>query len=156
MSSSEEFAALTHAAGISLTGDAGLDQRLPFDEPYSLSVGVVESIERARARGGRVMALGTTVTRALEHAAANGSLRAGEGVATLRIGAETSLRVVDGIVTGTHEPTESHYDILRAFTDEASLRRMGVELEKSGYRTHEFGDSVMVVKRRDLYPRIPG
>jgi len=141
-----DFATLTHAAGISSTGDPELDARLPLDEPYSLSDPLVESIERAKKRGARIIALGTTVTRALEHAAADGILRAGDGLATQRLGADTLLRVVDGIVTGTHEPTDSHYDVLRAFVDTVTLERMSAALEQAGYRTHEFGDSVMIAQ----------
>ena len=96
-----DFATLTHAAGISSTGDAALDARLPFDEAYHVPSATVNAIERALARGGRVVALGTTVTRALEHAASRG-LNAGDGVADQRIGAHTTLRVVDAIISGTH------------------------------------------------------
>ena len=64
------FATLTHAAGLSSTGDAALDARLPLDEPYHLPAATIAAIESARSRGGRVVALGTTVARALEHAAA--------------------------------------------------------------------------------------
>jgi len=142
------FATLTHAAGISSTGDAALDARLPFDEPYHLPAATLRAIEDTRERGGRVIALGTTVTRALEHAASrNGSLRAGEGVADQRIGAHTPLRVVDAIVSGTHEPGTSHHELLRAFTSDALLRRAHVELLQRGYRTHEFGDSVLIERR---------
>ncbi|MBC7995391.1 MAG: S-adenosylmethionine:tRNA ribosyltransferase-isomerase, partial [Rhizobacter sp.] len=66
------FATLTHAAGISSTGDTTLDTRLPFDEPYHLPEPTVQAVAHARERGGRIVALGTTVTRALEHAAASG------------------------------------------------------------------------------------
>jgi S-adenosylmethionine:tRNA ribosyltransferase-isomerase len=139
------FATLTHAAGISSTGDAALDARLPFDEPYLLPESTVRAIAQAQARGGRVIALGTTVTRALEHAASRpGGLRAGPGLADQRIGAHTRLRVVDAIVSGTHEPDTSHYQLLRAFASDAVLRRASAALERQGYRTHEFGDSVLV------------
>jgi S-adenosylmethionine:tRNA ribosyltransferase-isomerase len=104
----------------------------------------VQAIARTRARGGRIVALGTTVTRALEHAAARGPLRAGEGVATQRIGPHTWLRVVDALVSGTHEPGSSHHALLHAFTDALTLRRLGEALERHGYRTHEFGDSVLL------------
>jgi S-adenosylmethionine:tRNA ribosyltransferase-isomerase len=137
------FATLTHAAGISSTGDPALDARLPFDEPYRIPLATVQAIARTKARGGRVVALGTTVTRALEHAAAHG-LRAGDGLADQRIGPTTRLVVVDAIVSGTHEPGTSHYELLRAFASDAVLRRASVELERRGYLTHEFGDSVLV------------
>ncbi|HEY2925962.1 S-adenosylmethionine:tRNA ribosyltransferase-isomerase [Piscinibacter sp.] len=143
------FATLTHAAGISSTGDAALDARLPFDEPYHLPAATLRSIGDTRERGGRVIALGTTVTRALEHAASrHGPLRAGEGVADQRIGADTPLRVVDAVVSGTHEPGTSHYELLRAFVPDALLRRAHVELLRRGYRTHEFGDSVLIERAR--------
>ena len=143
-----DFATLTLAAGISSTGDAALDAKLPFDEAYHLPPTAARAISRTKARGGRVIALGTTVTRALEHAALGGGApRAGSGLATQRIGPQTRLRVVDGIVSGTHEPGESHYQLLRAFASEAGLRRMSVALEQGGYRSHEFGDSVLIMRQ---------
>jgi S-adenosylmethionine:tRNA ribosyltransferase-isomerase len=139
------FATLTHAAGISSTGDAELDRRLPFDEPYRIPTATAQAISQARARGGRVVAIGTTVVRALEDAARDdGSIHAGEGLARGRIGAATRLRVVDAILSGTHEPETSHHELLRAFVDEVTLARADRELESRGYRTHEFGDSVLI------------
>jgi S-adenosylmethionine:tRNA ribosyltransferase-isomerase len=144
------FATVTHAAGISSTGDAELDARLPFDEPYRISATTALAIQRTRLRGGRVVAVGTTVVRALEHAAApDGSVRAGNGLATQRIGSATRLRVVDAILSGTHEPGASHYALLHAFADEDTLKRMAEELNKLDYRTHEFGDSVFVEQQVD-------
>ncbi|HMC61259.1 MAG TPA: S-adenosylmethionine:tRNA ribosyltransferase-isomerase [Candidatus Solibacter sp.] len=144
------FATVTHAAGISSTGDAELDGLLPFDEPYRIPGAAAEAIRRARESGGRVIAIGTTVVRALEHrASGDGCVRAGEGLATQRIGAESRLRVVDAILSGTHEPGTSHYELLRAFADDATLRRMEGELEARGYRTHEFGDSVFLERQGD-------
>ena len=85
------------------------------------------------------------MVRALEHAAASdGRVRAGDGLATQRIGAATRLRVVDAILSGTHEPGTSHYELLRAFADDATLARADDELDARGYRTHEFGDSVLI------------
>lgn len=138
------FATLTHAAGLSSTGDVQLDARLPLDEPYFIPASTAAAIGAAREAGGRVVALGTTVTRALEHAASRGVLRAGAGLATQRIGAGTRLAVVDAIVSGTHEPGTSHYDLLRAFAGDDVLARAARELDRAGYLTHEFGDSVLV------------
>ena len=137
------FATLTHAAGLSSTGDAALDARLPFAEAYHVPRATVNAIEQAHARGGRVVALGTTVTRALEHAASLG-LHAGDGVADQRIGAHTRLQVVDAIISGTHEPGTSHRELLRAFASDALLSRADAELAAHGYLTHEFGDSVLL------------
>jgi len=143
------FATLTHAAGISSTGDAGLDRLLPLDEPYYIPASTARLIDACRDRGGRVIAIGTTVVRALEHAArADGSVRPGAGTATQRIGPDTSLRCVDAIVSGTHEPGTSHYDLLAAFQDGDVLRRMEHDADGCGYRTHEFGDSVFLTRSR--------
>lgn len=143
------FATLTHAAGISSTGDAALDARLPFDEPYSIPAATVEAIARARSREGRVIAVGTTVVRALESAADEaGRVWPGPGVARQRLGRDSRLRVVDAILSGTHEPGTSHYELLQAFADPAALRRADAQLEARGYLTHEFGDSVLVERAR--------
>lgn len=144
------FATLTHAAGLSSTGDAALDARLPFDEPYFIAPSTADAIARTRAAGGRIVAVGTTVVRALEHAAAqspDGLPRAGEGLATQKIGPGTALRLIDALLSGTHEAGTSHYELLRAFASDAALREADRALDAHGYRTHEFGDSVWVERR---------
>ena len=115
------FATLTHAAGISSTGDPELDLRLPFDEPYRIPVPAAAAIGRARPLGRPHRRIGTTVVRALEDAARHGRVRPGDGLATRRIGSATRLRVVDAILSGTHEPGSSHYELLRAFAPDATL-----------------------------------
>jgi S-adenosylmethionine:tRNA ribosyltransferase-isomerase len=140
-----QFATLTHAAGLSSTGDAELDRRLPLDEPYRITVATARAITETKRRGGRVIAVGTTVVRALEHAVSgDGAIHAGAAIATQRLGAATTLRVVDAIVSGTHDPGTSHYELLRAFADDLTLRQAASELDACGYRTHEFGDSVFI------------
>ena len=140
------FATITHAAGISSTGDEDLDRLLPFDEPYRIPAATAKAVADARARGGRVIAVGTTVVRALEDAATeDGQLRIGEGLAQGRIGPTTHLRVVDAILSGTHERGTSHYELLRAFVDDAILDRATEMLDECGYKTHEFGDSVLIL-----------
>ena len=140
------FATITHAAGISSTGDEDLDQLLPFDEPYRIPVNTARAVEETRKRGGRVIAVGTTVVRALEDAATeDGHLRSGDGVAKGRIGPATRLKVVDAILSGTHERGTSHYELLRAFLEDSTLERATEELDARGYRTHEFGDSVLIL-----------
>jgi S-adenosylmethionine:tRNA ribosyltransferase-isomerase len=141
------IATITHSAGISSTGDAALDRRLPFDEPYRIPQATACAIYRTRARGGRIVAIGTTVVRALEHSAASGGhVRGGHGLANQRIDANSRLQVVDAILSGTHEPGTSHYEMLRAFTDDSILRRANEQLDSHSYLTHEFGDSVLIEK----------
>jgi S-adenosylmethionine:tRNA ribosyltransferase-isomerase len=148
------FATITHAAGISSTGDPELDLRLPLDEPYRIPATTAQMIRDCRTRCGRVIAIGTTVVRALEHASSkDGSVRAGLGIATQRIGADTSLNVIDAIVSGTHEPGTSHYELLRAVADNETLRRVDAELEREHYKTHEFGDSVFISRQKSVAGR---
>jgi S-adenosylmethionine:tRNA ribosyltransferase-isomerase len=142
------FATVTLAAGISSTGDPELDRRLPFDEPYRIPETTVVAIDEARRRGGRIVAIGTTVVRALEHAAArDGVVHSGEGLANQRLGPASELRIVDTILSGTHEPDSSHYQLLRAFADDATLADATAALEALEYRTHEFGDSMLIERR---------
>ena len=142
-----EFATLTHAAGISSTGDDELDRYLPIAEPYRIPQTTAVAIRRAKAQGGRIVAVGTSVVRALEHAATiDGNVKAGEGLATQHIGSGSRLRVVDAIISGTHEPGTSHYELLRAFVDDGTLIRTITEMNERGYLTHEFGDSVFIEK----------
>ena len=142
------FATLTHAAGISSTGEARLDRRLPFDEPYRIPEYTAAAIGRARSQRRRIIAVGTSVVRALESAAnPDGSVRPGDGVARGRIGRDTPLRVTDTLLTGVHQPGESHFDLLRAFTDDAVLERMSEAFARHGYRPHEFGDSMLMERR---------
>lgn len=153
------FTAITHAAGLSSTGDPELDRRLPLDEPYRIPQTTVDAIRGAKHTGGRVVAVGTSVVRALEDAARGGEIHAGKGVATQRIGPGSRLRVVDAILSGTHESGTSHYELLRAFVEDAVLKRLTEKLNSRGYRTHEFGDSVLIwrtavgpPKEQNLWP----
>jgi S-adenosylmethionine:tRNA ribosyltransferase-isomerase len=137
------FATITLAAGISSTGDPALDALLPFDEPYRIPKSTALAIETARDEHRCIVAIGTTVVRALEHAAMlDGIVRAGDGLATQRVGAFSRLRIVDAIVSGTHERGTSHYELLRAFANDDTLGRIDDELNAHAYRTHEFGDSI--------------
>jgi S-adenosylmethionine:tRNA ribosyltransferase-isomerase len=139
------FATLTLAAGISSTGDLELDTRLPFDEPYHVPDTTADAVNRAKREDYRIVAIGTTVVRALEHAVdRSGRVRAGDGLATRKIGAATPLRVVDAILSGVHEPATSHYQLLRAFADDETLEKADALMNALGFRTHEFGDSVLV------------
>ena len=136
------LARITHAAGLSSTGDPAIDAMLPLPERYEVPRETLDAIESTHPSGGRVVAVGTTVVRALESAARTG---AREGVTDLRIGAETRLHLVDGILTGMHAPTESHYDLLQAFASREVLDRAFAHAEERGYLCHEFGDSALIL-----------
>jgi S-adenosylmethionine:tRNA ribosyltransferase-isomerase len=136
------IATLTHAAGLSSTGDAALDTALPWPEPYEIPERTARMIRETKERGGRVIAIGTTVVRALE--AADG--RAGLGVATLRLDARYQLRVVDGIVSGLHAPGESHFELLSAFAPRERLVRAIEVAGRAGLSSHELGDTCLVLR----------
>jgi S-adenosylmethionine:tRNA ribosyltransferase-isomerase len=145
------FSTLTHAAGISSTGDPTFDLRLPFDETYCIPRRTASAINDVKSRGARVVAVGTTVVRAIESAAnADGSVRIGYGVAKGRIGRHTAIRVVDAILTGVHRPGESHFELLEAFTDDAILAEISEAFSTHGYRPHEFGDSMLIERRAHI------
>ena len=130
------FGTITHAAGLSSTGDPQLDALLPFAEPYRIPLSTASMIERAQASRGRIIAISTTVVRALEHTAAmfDGHVPPGERLATQRLGASSRLRIVDAILSGTHEPGSSDHELLRAFVDNQTLGRIDQELNARDYR----------------------
>ena len=86
-------------------------------------------------------------------AASSGRLRSGPGLATQRIGPQTRLLVVDALLSGTHEPGASHHTLLQAFAGPALLGRIDDALASQGYRTHEFGDSVLIERARQVTSR---
>jgi S-adenosylmethionine:tRNA ribosyltransferase-isomerase len=141
-------AALTHAAGLSATGDAAIDAALPLPERFRVPMETVHAVRTAR----RVFAVGTTVVRALESAARGGVITPEEGWTDLRIDATHRLRVVDGLLTGMHAAGESHRRLMEAFAPADALESAWREAVERGYRGHEFGD-VMVVLPGARAPR---
>lgn len=137
---------LTHAAGISSTGDADLDSRLPLPERYEIGAGTAAAIARCQAEQGRVIAVGTSVVRALEaQAQSSGGVAAGGGVTALRLNARYRPRVVDGLLSGIHEPGTSHFELLEAFAPRALLERAVDHAGRTGYVSHELGDSCLIL-----------
>src|SRR5439155_771265 len=104
-------------------------------------------VAEAREHRGRVVAIGTSVVRALEGAASvnGGMLRACSGETDLLLGPGYQPRVVDGLLTGVHEKGASHYALLRAFAPEDVLARASAHAEEKGYLSHEFGDFWLIL-----------
>ena len=141
-----DIAHVTHAAGISSTGSRELDRRLPLPERYEIAPSALQSIERTKGVGGRVVAVGTTVVRALEAChAEHGLIQAGEGEARLLLGPGFRPRVADGILSGMHDPTTSHYALLQAFAPSALLDRALRAAAGAEYLQHEFGDTMLIL-----------
>jgi S-adenosylmethionine:tRNA ribosyltransferase-isomerase len=141
------LASLTHAAGLSSTGDPALDAALPLPETYEIPAETVAAIGETRASGGKVIAVGTTVVRALEGAAARGGeLQAGRATTDLKIDGSFRPRVVDGLLTGLHEPGSSHFALCSAFAPASLLESAFRHASDAGYLGHEFGDSSLILR----------
>ena len=133
--------------GLSSYMDDDLDARHPTsEEEYFISHGTAGKINAARAGGRRVIAVGTTAVRALESAAGEaGHVAPAHKYTKLRITADHRLRVVDGLLTGLHEPEASHLDLLTAFLPAEQIQRAYEEAVRLGYLWHEFGDLNLIL-----------
>jgi len=137
---------LTHAAGLSATSDEDLDARLPLPERFEIPQSTIDAIGNTRRLGGKVIAVGTTVVRALEGCVAlNGRLLPGQGQTDLVLDRHFQLQIVDGILTGVHDPAQSHFRLLRAFAEESVLRKAWRHALDAGYLCHEFGDVCLLL-----------
>jgi S-adenosylmethionine:tRNA ribosyltransferase-isomerase len=118
----------------------------PYPEQYAVSAATARLVNAVRGWGGRIVAVGTSVVRALETvAAADGTVRAGAGWTNLVVSADRGLRTVDGLLTGWHEPHASHLQLLEAMAGEALVHRCYVSALERGYLWHEFGDSHLIL-----------
>jgi S-adenosylmethionine:tRNA ribosyltransferase-isomerase len=118
----------------------------PFPEWFEVPEHTARAICEARHRGGRVIAVGTTVVRALESAtSAEGCSCARSGWTGLVITPECGVRSVDGMITGWHEPEASHLMMLEAVAGPELLRRSYETALDAGYLWHEFGDSHLIL-----------
>jgi S-adenosylmethionine:tRNA ribosyltransferase-isomerase len=116
----------------------------PQPERFRVPAPTVRLVNATRAAGNRVVAVGTTVTRALESAADDtGIVRARSGWTDLVLGPHRPALVVTGLVTGWHAPGASHLNLLEAVAGAELVRRAYSEAVRTGYRWHEFGDSCL-------------
>jgi S-adenosylmethionine:tRNA ribosyltransferase-isomerase len=119
----------------------------PHPEWYRVPASTARLAAITRAAGGRVVAVGTTVVRALESAAgANGALAPREGWTGLVVTAETGVHTVDGLLTGWHDPDASHLDLLRAVGGADLVSRSYRAAAEHGYLWHEFGDVHLILR----------
>jgi len=138
----------------------------PYAEYYRVPRHTAERVNAAKRSGDRIIAVGTTVVRALETATdESGRTSAGEGWTDLVITPERPLRSVTGLITGLHEPRATHLSLLEAVVTSAAhhgpaasatarslgrhqLERAYLEARRCGYLWHEFGDSHLIVPSR--------
>ncbi|MBA3604700.1 MAG: S-adenosylmethionine:tRNA ribosyltransferase-isomerase [Acidimicrobiia bacterium] len=136
------------------TGVASLEaHETPYPERYRLPVATARLVNATHAAGGAVVAVGTTVVRALETVAdGDGMVHPGEGWTELVVTPERGVRVVDGLLTGWHEPEASHLQMLGAVASPATLDLAYTEALTAGYRWHEFGDVHLILPDRPEHP----
>lgn len=133
--------------GLSSYMDDELDALHPAsEEEYFISETAAHKINKTRKQGGRIIAVGTTVVRALESAVdIEGLVKPQHSYTRLHISAEHKLKVVDGLLTGMHEPEASHLDLLTAFLPAEKIRIAYEDAVQRGYLWHEFGDLNLIV-----------
>jgi S-adenosylmethionine:tRNA ribosyltransferase-isomerase len=118
----------------------------PYPEPYEVPAATARLVNAVQGWGGRVIAVGTTVVRALETVAApDGTVRPGGGWTDLVVSGERDLRAVTGMITGWHEPLASHLQMLEALAGESFIERCYVSAVEQHYLWHEFGDSHLIL-----------
>jgi S-adenosylmethionine:tRNA ribosyltransferase-isomerase len=133
--------------GLSSYMDDELDAQHPAsEEEYFIGEGAARLVNETRAAGGRVVAVGTTVVRALESVADDEArVRPGHGYTRMKVTAASRLSAVDGLLTGLHEPEASHLDLLTAFLPAAQIRAAYEEAVRLKYLWHEFGDLNLII-----------
>jgi S-adenosylmethionine:tRNA ribosyltransferase-isomerase len=124
-------------------GDAGV----LYPEPFTVGEETAAAVNAARREGRPVIAVGTTVVRALESASDGRAVRPMTGFTRLFVGPETGVNTIDGLVTGFHNPDATHLAILRAIAGEALVTAGYGEALREGYLWHEFGDSHLILRR---------
>ena len=138
------------AAGITvapLTLHAGVSSpefhEPPAPERYSVPLSTARLVATTRRAGRRVVAVGTTVVRALETVGAGGDVQGGDGWTDLVLGPDRPTRVVDGLITGLHPPEASHLLLLEAVAGPQMVADAYAAAVDRGYLWHEFGDSMI-------------
>src|SRR3546814_3138712 len=124
----------------------------PYAERYRVPATTARLVNEAHRAGHRVVAVGTTATRALETDARRGRSRPGEGWTELVITPERGLEVVDGIISGWHEPEASHLHLMQAVAGRSLLESSYEAALDGRYRWHDFGDLQLVLPDRKSTP----
>lgn len=138
---------LLHAGVSSLEIDSDtVEAQSMYPEPFAVSQETSAAVNRTHAAGGRVIAVGTTVVRALESAWAPEGVRSMAGFTRIFVNPDRGVHAVDGLLTGFHDPVTSHLALLAAFLGVDGVRRAYAEAIRVGYLWHEFGDSHLVLR----------
>jgi S-adenosylmethionine:tRNA ribosyltransferase-isomerase len=128
--------------------DETVEHQVLYPEPFHVSAATANAVNATHARGGRVVAVGTTVVRALESAWTGDMMRACAGDTSLYIHPGTGVHSVDGLLTGLHDPVTSHLAMLSALIGIDRVKEAYQEAINDRYLWHEFGDSHLIWKQR--------
>ncbi|HEY3831506.1 MAG TPA: S-adenosylmethionine:tRNA ribosyltransferase-isomerase, partial [Acidimicrobiia bacterium] len=133
------------------TGVASLEaNELPYPERFRVSRGTARRVNATHAAGHRVIAIGTTVVRALESATGtDGVTHPASGWTGVVITPERGVHAIDGLLTGWHEPAATHLQMLEAVAGRRALEIAYPAAVAAGYHWHEFGDSHLLLPGRD-------
>jgi S-adenosylmethionine:tRNA ribosyltransferase-isomerase len=113
-------------------------------EPYDVPLATAQAVERARAEGRPVVAVGTTVVRALEAAGASGAVTAGPGSTDLYLLPGATFRVVTDLITNFHLPRSTLLMLVAAFSDRQRILAAYQEAVRAGYRFYSYGDAMFL------------
>ncbi len=132
------------------TGVASLEaHEAPYPERYEVPVATARLVNATHDAGDRVVAIGTTVVRALETAVDDdGVMHPGHGWTDLVVTPARGVAAVDGLLTGWHEPEASHLQMLEAVAGRHALEMAYAAALAAGYRWHEFGDVHLILPER--------
>jgi S-adenosylmethionine:tRNA ribosyltransferase-isomerase len=115
------------------------------EEEFFISDFAAEKINSAISQNRRVIAVGTSVVRALESAANNGAVHKMHAYTKLKITTDSHLKIVNSLLTGFHEPEASHLDLLSAFLPADVIWKEYQQALAAGYLWHEFGDLNLIL-----------
>ncbi|MGB8692097.1 MAG: tRNA preQ1(34) S-adenosylmethionine ribosyltransferase-isomerase QueA, partial [Steroidobacteraceae bacterium] len=121
-----------------------LDAHVMHAERYEIGAGVVAAVRRARAAGGRVIAVGTTVARALESAAVDGQLRAGAAETSLFVRPGFRFHIVDGLITNFHLPGSTLLMLVAAYAGRERVLAAYAHAVQQRYRFFSYGDAMLL------------
>jgi S-adenosylmethionine:tRNA ribosyltransferase-isomerase len=127
--------------------DGTVEHQALYPEVFRVPEATANAVNATHARGSRVIAVGTTVVRALETAWTHNGVRACAGATGLYIHPGNNVHVIDGLLTGFHDPVTSHLAMLSTIASLARIKRAYAEAIRNRYLWHEFGDSHLLWRR---------
>ncbi|MEP7292964.1 MAG: S-adenosylmethionine:tRNA ribosyltransferase-isomerase [Chloroflexota bacterium] len=147
-----QIAPITLHTGVSsLEVEAEVVEEHPlYPEPFTVSAATAQEVNAAKREGRRIIATGTTCVRALESAWNGHEVTARHAFTRLYIHPQRGVNVIDGLITGLHDPVTSHLAMLYTIAGQDLIRSAYQEAVREGYLWHEFGDSHLILPERQL------